>query len=479
MSDRYISDRYLPDKSIDLIDEAAARVKTEMHSLPTELDQINREIIHVDTERAALLNESDDKSKQRLKTVEKDLTDLKSRQSEQNKEWKRQKDEHQKLIDLKKELDSSKQKVDRLQMDGEFEKASKLLYVSIPALEKKIIDCEKNINDEGQIIRDAVTAKEVSEVISKMTGIPLNKLMSSEKDKLLTLNVDLKKRVKGQEEAVDIVAQAVLRVRAGINDPKRPIGSFLFMGPTGVGKTELAKRLAFEMFDSEKAMVRFDMSEYMEKHSVSKLIGAPPGYVGYEQAGNLTEAIRRRPYSVILFDEIEKAHIDVLNILLQVLDDGQLKDSQGRLVNFKNTIIIMTTNIGQQEILDGKKDKAMDELKKYLRPEFINRIDEIILFNPLNNETINKIIIKLLDDLSIRLKSEDINVAFDNSVISKIKKEGYDANYGARPLKRYTQKYIENYLANEILNNKLKKNVNYYLSLDKSNEITVSEKKKS
>ncbi|GHU34513.1 hypothetical protein FACS1894166_12050 [Bacilli bacterium] len=376
-------------------------------------------------------------------------------------------------------MDASKQKVDRLQMDGEFEKASKLLYVSVPSLEKKINDYEKKINDEGQIIRDAVTAKEVSEVISKMTGIPLNKLMSPEKDKLLNLNLDLKKRVKGQDEAVDIVAQAVLRGRAGINDPNRPIGSFLFMGPTGVGKTELAKTLAYELFDSEKAMVRFDMSEYMEKHSVSKLIGAPPGYVGYEQAGNLTEAIRRRPYSVILFDEVEKAHVDVLNILLQVLDDGQLKDSQGRLVNFKNTIIIMTTNIGQQEILDDKKDKALEELKKALRPEFINRIDEIILFNPLSNETINKIIIKLLDDLAVRLKVEDLHVMFDDAIIAKIKKEGYDANYGARPLKRYIQKHIENYLASEILGNKLKKNAVYHLSLDKNNKIAIVEKKKN
>ncbi|GHU47967.1 hypothetical protein FACS1894218_3610 [Bacilli bacterium] len=383
------------------------------------------------------------------------------------------------MIDLKKELDISKQKVDRLQMDGEFEKASKLLYVTIPTLEKKILDYEKKINEEGQVIRDAVTVKEVSEVIAKMTGIPLNKLMSSERDKLLNLNTDLKKRVKGQDEAVDIVAQAVLRGRAGINDPNRPIGSFLFMGPTGVGKTELAKTLACELFDSERAMVRFDMSEYMEKHSVSKLIGAPPGYVGYEQAGNLTEAIRRSPYSVILFDEIEKAHVDVLNILLQVLDDGQLKDSQGRLINFKNTIIIMTTNIGQQEILENNKDKALTQLKKTLRPEFINRIDEIILFNPLSSVTINKIVIKLLDDLSARLKSEDIVLMFDNSLIDKIKKEGYDPNYGARPLKRYIQKHIENYLAGEILSNRLKKNVAYHLVLDKNNKIMVNERKKN
>ncbi|MDR2369551.1 MAG: AAA family ATPase, partial [Mycoplasmataceae bacterium] len=345
MSDRYISDRYLPDKAIDLIDEAAARVKTEMHSLPAELDQINREIIHVETERAALLNETDEKSKHRLKMVEKELEDLKQEQSKRNSEWTKQKNEHQKLIDFKKELELSKQKIERLQIEGEFEKASKLLYVTVPELEKKIKNYEKIIQDEGkQIIRDAVTTNEIAEVISKTTGIPLNKLVMEERTKLLNLHTDLTKRVKGQKEAIDLVSQAVLRGRAGINDPNRPIGSFLFMGPTGVGKTELAKTLAYELFDNEKAMVRFDMSEYMEKHSISKLIGAPPGYVGYEEAGGLTEAVRRHPYSVVLFDEIEKAHSDVLNILLQVLDDGQLKDSQGRLVNFKNTIIIMTTN---------------------------------------------------------------------------------------------------------------------------------------
>jgi ATP-dependent Clp protease ATP-binding subunit ClpB len=307
----------------------------------------------------------------------------------------------------------------------------------------------------------------------------LNKLVTEERTKLLNLHTDLTKRVKGQKEAIDLVSQAVLRGRAGINDPNRPIGSFLFMGPTGVGKTELAKTLAYELFDNEKAMVRFDMSEYMEKHSISKLIGAPPGYVGYEEAGGLTEAIRRRPYSVILFDEIEKAHSDVLNILLQVLDDGQLKDSQGRLVNFKNTIIIMTTNIGHQEILENKKEQAVVELKKYLKPEFINRIDEIVIFNPLDEKIINEIIIKLLEELAIRLKNDDIYVIFDDSLITKIRQEGYDATYGARPIKRYIQKYIENFLANEILTNKISKNKKYRIYLDKNKRITLMEAKKN
>jgi ATP-dependent Clp protease ATP-binding subunit ClpB len=303
--------------------------------------------------------------------------------------------------------------------------------------------------------------------------------MSNERSKLVNLNIDIKKRVKGQNEAVDIVAQAVLRGRAGINDPNRPIGSFLFMGPTGVGKTELAKSLAYELFDSEKAMVRFDMSEYMEKHSVSKLIGAPPGYVGYEQAGALTEAVRRKPYSVILFDEIEKAHQDVLNILLQVLDDGQLKDSQGRLVNFKNTIVIMTTNIGQNEILTSKKEDALKELKKHLRPEFINRIDEVIVFNSLNENVIDEIIEKLLDDLSKRLKTSDINVSFDESLITKVRKEAYDLNYGARPIKRYIQKHLENYLASKIVSNELIKNKPYKVYIDKNKNIAIMENKKN
>jgi ATP-dependent Clp protease ATP-binding subunit ClpB len=350
----------------------------------------------------------------------------------------------------------------------------------IPDLQKNIKDYEKKIqNDDHPIIRDSVTANEVGEVVSKTTGIPLNKLMSEERAKLLNLNEDLSKRVKGQKEAIDLVAQAVLRGRAGINDPNRPIGSFLFMGPTGVGKTELAKTLAYELFDSEKAMIRFDMSEYMEKHSVSKLIGAPPGYVGYEQAGGLTEAVRRRPYSVVLFDEIEKAHSDVLNILLQVLDDGQLKDSQGRLVNFKNTIIIMTTNLGHQEILDHKNDQAINELKKYLKPEFINRIDEIIVFNGLDEKVINEIILKSLNELADRLKNEDIYVTFDDSLLSKIRQESYDPTYGARPIKRYIQKHIENYLANEILANKLKKNKNYKIYLDKNKNIAIIESKKN
>ena len=477
LSDRYISDRFLPDKAIDLIDEAAAKVKTEMHSLPTELDQINRQIIHIETEKAALINETDAKSKERLAKVEEKLKELKTEQKKQKDLWSSQKAELDKINDLKKQLEDNQLKVDRLQSEGEFEKASKILYVTIPSLKKDIEKCEKEQQAKNNnLVRDSVTANEISEVISKQTGIPLEKLMETEKNKLLNLKKELEKRVKGQDEAITLVTNAVLRGRAGINDPSKPIGSFLFMGPTGVGKTELAKSLAYALFDSEKAMIRFNMSEFMEKHTVSKLIGAPPGYVGYEQAGALTEAVRRKPYSVILFDEIEKAHLDVLNILLQILDDGELMDSQGRKINFKNTLIVMTSNIGANEILNDKKDLALKELKTTFKPEFINRIDEIIFFNKLSESTIEKIIIKMLDDLSKRLKEQDYEISFDSSVVNKIKKEGYDPLYGARPIRRYIQKNVENFIASEVINNRIIKNKKYCIDF-KTNKYFIADRK--
>lgn len=460
LSDRYIPERFLPDKAIDLIDEAAAKVKTEMHSLPAELDNIRRQIIHIETEKAALEKESDMKSVKRLAEINEKLNKAKSEEEIITKGWNSEKTEINKTIKLKEEIDASKQQIEKFQIQGEFAKASKLLYVTIPALEKELERIGAQINKNG-LVRDSVTANEIGEVISKATGIPLNKIIKDEKEKLLNLHVELSRYVSGQDETLKKIANAILRSRAGINDPNRPIGSFLFLGPTGVGKTEVAKTLARTLFDSEKSMVRLDMSEYMEKHSVSKMVGAPPGYVGYEQAGALTEAVRRKTYCVVLLDEIEKAHPDVLNILLQVLDDGQIKDSQGRSVNFKNTIIIMTSNIGAAAILDGKKQEALDELRNELKPEFINRIDDIIVFNPLREKEIILIITKFLDQLSKRLAEQEIKIKFCDALKKQILRAGFDPQFGARPLKRYIQNHIENKLASLIISNTIKKNNSY------------------
>ena len=474
LSDRYINDRFLPDKAIDLIDEAAAKIKTQMYSVPADLDEVNRQIVYLETEKAALMNENDNKSKKNLENTEEKLKELKQKQKTLNDDWQKQKAEHDTLNNLKKQVDDSKQKIDRYQIEGEFVKASELLYSVIPNLEKQIAALEKKINDDPKyMIHDAVTANDVSEVISKATGIPLEKLIESDRAKLLNLENELKKKVKGQDEAIKVVSDVVLRNRAGINDPNHPIGSFLFMGPTGVGKTELAKALAYSLFNSEKAIVRFDMSEFMEKHSISKLVGAPPGYVGYEQAGELTEAIRRRPYSVILLDEIEKAHPDVLNLFLQVLDDGQLRDSQGREVNFKNTIIIMTSNLGGELIAENKKDEAIKDLTHVLKKEFINRIDEIVCFNKLSPEVIDQIIDKLLNDLSNRLAMQDIYVSFAKDVKKYIQKSAYDPVFGARPIKRFIQKQIENLIAKTIVDNEIKKDKHYTIELVDGKKLSI------
>lgn len=476
LSDRYINDRYLPDKAIDLIDEAAAKVKTQMYSLPSDLDEVNHQVVYLETEKAALINENDAKSKKALEETEQKLEALKKKQKKLRDNWQKQKSEHDILNNLKKQVEEDKQKIDRYQMEGEFVKASELLYSTIPNLQKQITDLETKINDDPKnMIHDSVTANDVSEVISKATGIPLEKLIESDKNKLLNLENELKKRVKGQDEAIKIVSDVVLRSRAGINDPNRPIGSFLFIGPTGVGKTELAKSLASALFNSEKAIVRFDMSEFMEKHSVSKLVGAPPGYVGYEQAGELTEAIRRRPYSVILLDEIEKAHPDVLNLFLQVLDDGQLRDSQGREVNFKNTIIIMTSNLCSELIGKKDKQKVIEELSHFLKKEFINRIDEIVPFNKLGTNEIFEIIKKTLNDLSTRLLNQDINVSFDKNVYKYIQDSAYDPVFGARPIKRFIQKEIENLIAKAIVDNKVKKEKKYIVELKSDKKLTIRE----
>lgn len=476
LSDRYINDRYLPDKAIDLIDEAAAKVKTQMYSLPSDLDEVNHQVVYLETEKAALINENDAKSKKALEETEQKLETLKKKQKKLRDNWQKQKSEHDILNNLKKQVEEDKQKIDRYQMEGEFVKASELLYSTIPNLQKQITDLETKINDDPKnMIHDSVTANDVSEVISKATGIPLEKLIESDKNKLLNLENELKKRVKGQDEAIKIVSDVVLRSRAGINDPNRPIGSFLFIGPTGVGKTELAKSLASALFNSEKAIVRFDMSEFMEKHSVSKLVGAPPGYVGYEQAGELTEAIRRRPYSVILLDEIEKAHPDVLNLFLQVLDDGQLRDSQGREVNFKNTIIIMTSNLCSELIGKKDKQKVIEELSHFLKKEFINRIDEIVPFNKLGTNEIFEIIKKTLNDLSTRLLNQDTNVSFDKNVYKYIQDSAYDPVFGARPIERFIQKEIENLIAKAIVDNKVKKEKKYIVELKSDKKLTIRE----
>ena len=478
LSDRYINDRFLPDKAIDLIDEAAAKIKTQMYSVPADLDEVNRQIIYLETEKVALMNENDNKSKKNLEDTKEKLKELKQKQKTLNDDWQKQKAEHDTLNNLKKQVEDSKQKIDRYQIEGEFVKASELLYSVIPNLEKQIAALEKKINDNPKyMIHDAVTANDVSEVISKATGIPLEKLIESDRAKLLNLENELKKKVKGQDEAIKVVSDVVLRNRAGINDPNHPIGSFLFMGPTGVGKTELAKALAYSLFNSEKAIVRFDMSEFMEKHSISKLVGAPPGYVGYEQAGELTEAIRRRPYSVILLDEIEKAHPDVLNLFLQVLDDGQLRDSQGREVNFKNTIIIMTSNLGGELIAENKKDEAIKDLTHVLKKEFINRIDEIVCFNQLSPEVIDQIIDKLLNDLSNRLAMQDIYVSFTKDVKKYIQKSAYDPVFGARPIKRFIQKQIENLIAKAIVDNEIKKDKHYTVELVDGKKLSIVKQK--
>lgn len=468
MSDRYISDRYLPDKAIDLIDEAAAKIKTQMHSQPAELDDLNRQIIHLETELAALKRERDDVNvTNRTTQIQNDLNGLKARQQVLSTEWKQQKAAYERTAALKAQISDTQNKIEKLQMDGLYTEASKLLYVELPKLKKELeVANDAFKKSKGDLFKTTLTENEIAEVISQQTGIPLKKLLESDKTKLLSLPQEMQKRVKGQDEVIQVVAAAVLRGRAHIGDPNRPIGSFLFLGPTGVGKTEVAKTLAFNLFDSEKAMARFDMSEYMEKHAVSKLVGAPPGYVGYDQAGRLTETIRRKPYSVLLFDEIEKAHPDVLNLLLQVLDDGMLTDSQGRTVNFKNTIVIMTSNVGAQAILDNKREEAFKQIKQLMRAEFINRIDEIVCFNPLTDADYGAIVDKLLNDLALRLQEQNLRVHFSANLKAYVKAGGVDPQFGARPLKRFIVKHIENFLAQQIIANQMHPNVDYTLGVD-------------
>ena len=462
LSDRYISDRFLPDKAIDLVDEACALIKTELDSMPTEMDELNRRIMQLEIEETALKKEDDNLSRERLEDLQKELAELKDKFNSMKAQWDNEKASVDKLSTLREQIDAINSQIQVAQRDGDYETAAKLTYGELPALKKELEAEEAGIQSRDMsLVHEAVTDEEIARIISRWTGIPVAKLTESERSKTLHLDEELHKRVIGQDEGVTKVSEAIMRSKAGIKDPGKPIGSFLFLGPTGVGKTELAKSLAASLFDDENNMVRIDMSEYMEKFSVSRLIGAPPGYVGYEEGGQLTEAVRRKPYSVVLFDEIEKAHPDVFNVLLQVLDDGRITDSQGRTVDFKNTILIMTSNIGAQYLLDGIRDDGtideqasdmvMEELRAHFRPEFLNRLDETILFKPLTKENITNIVDLIIADLNERLSDRSLHVRLTDAAKEHIVEEAYDPIYGARPLKRYIQKYVETLSAKLIL----------------------------
>ena len=462
LSNRYISDRFLPDKAIDLVDEACALIKTELDSMPTELDELNRKVMQLEIEETALKKETDNLSKERLANLQKELAELRADFNNKKAQWANEKGAVDKVSKLRESIESTKNEIKTAQQNYDLEKAAELQYGVLPQLEKQLEAEEEQLkNRDLSLIRENVSDEEIARIISRWTGIPVAKLTESERNKTLHLDEELHKRVIGQDDGVTKVTEAIIRSKAGIKDPTKPIGSFMFLGPTGVGKTELAKALAASLFDDESNMVRLDMSEYMEKYSVSRLIGAPPGYVGYDEGGQLTEAVRRKPYSVVLFDEVEKAHPDVFNVLLQVLDDGRITDSQGRTVDFKNTIIIMTSNIGSQELLDGIDEngmikpgceaEVMNELRSHFRPEFLNRLDEIILFKPLTRDNIGNIITLLMADLNKRLADRQIKVSLTDSAAAFITENGYDPVYGARPLKRYLQKNVETLAAKLIL----------------------------
>ena len=454
LSNRYITDRYLPDKAIDLIDEACATIRVQLDSVPEELDNLEREIMRLEVEREALKKEKDDISKKRVLSLEETLTNLKSKEHDLKEKWNSEKEIIDKIKDKKEELEKAKFSLSKAENEYDLETAARLKHGTIPELEKEL--SELRAKTKNQLISDVVTPDDIAAVISRWTNVPISKLVSSEREKLLLLEDNLKNRVKGQDEAIKLVSDAILKSRSGIKDPNRPIGSFMFLGPTGVGKTEVARSLAYELFDDEKHMVRIDMSEYMEKFSVSRLIGSPPGYVGYDEGGELTEAVRRNPYSIVLFDEIEKAHPEVLNLLLQILDDGRLTDSNGRTVDFKNTIIIMTSNLGSNYVLEGNKEKVLDEVRNYFRPEFINRIDEIIIFNELQKSTIRQILDKIIAQIEDRLKESNISIVLTDRAKSYLVDTGYDVAYGARPLKRVVNRTIEVLLAKKLINNEIK-----------------------
>lgn len=477
LSNRYISDRFLPDKAIDLVDEACALIKTELDSMPTELDELRRKIMQLEIEEAALKKETDHLSQERLEHLQKELAELRDQFNSQKAQWDNEKNSVERLQKLREEIEDINKQIQTAQQNYDLNKAAELQYGKLPALQKELSEEEEKISKKDlSLVHESVTEDEISRIVSRWTGIPVAKLTESERNKTLHLDNELHKRVIGQDEAVTLVSEAIIRSKAGIKDPTKPIGSFLFLGPTGVGKTELAKALAASLFDDESNMVRIDMSEYMEKYSVSRLIGAPPGYVGYEEGGQLTEAVRRKPYSVVLFDEIEKAHPDVFNVLLQVLDDGRITDSQGRTVDFKNTILIMTSNIGSSYLLDGidengnikpeAQNLVMNDLRAHFRPEFLNRLDETILFKPLTKGNITRIIDLLLSELNERLADRELSLELTDAAKAFIADHGFDPVYGARPLKRYMQKHVETLAAKLILGGEISTGATIVIDVD-------------
>lgn len=459
LSDRYITDRFLPDKAIDLVDEACATIKMQMASVPTELDTLTRKIMSLEIEREAIKKEKDELSKKRKEELEKEIEKLKEEESSMRKKWEEEKNLNDNINKKKEELDNARFKLETAENNYDLESAARLRHGTIPALEQELENLRSKI--DSQMLSDTVTEEDIARIVAKWTNIPVQKLVSGEKEKLLSLEENLKKRVIGQDEAVRVVSDAIIRARSGIKDPNRPIGSFIFMGPTGVGKTELAKALAYELFDDERHMVRIDCSEYMEAFNVSRLLGAPPGYVGYDEGGELTEAVRRNPYSIVLFDEIEKAHPDIFNILLQILDDGRITDSTGKLVDFKNTIIIMTSNLGSEYILDNEENsntKVMEALKRTFRPEFINRIDEIVIFKSLGKEVVYGILDKIIRETEERLKNINLHLELTKGAKDYIIEHSYEESYGARPIKRYVTHNIETLLADKIIRDEVKYN---------------------
>lgn len=457
LSNRYITDRFLPDKAIDLIDEACATIKVQMDSVPTELDTLTRKIMRLEIEKQALKKEKDELSKKRVEEIDNDLVKLKEDESRLRNDWEREKSINDQIKSKKEEISRANFKLEQAENTYDLETAARLRHGTIPKLEKELEELNKQ--NKNEILSDTVDEEDIAKIISNWTKIPISKLVGGEREKIIHLEENMKKRVKGQNEALKLVSEAIIRSRAGIKDPNRPIGSFIFLGPTGVGKTEVAKTLAYELFDDERHIIRIDMSEYMESHSVSRLVGAPPGYVGYDEGGQLTEAVRRNPYSIVLFDEIEKAHKDVFNILLQILDDGRITDSQGRTVDFKNTIIIMTSNLGSEFILENVPDKdklVMDELKRTFKPEFINRIDEIIMFKSLDKKTVYEILDKIISDIEKRLDDKKIKLNLTSAAKDYIINNSFDEKYGARPIKRFVSRNLETLLATEIINDNIK-----------------------